>query len=63
MRGLPDADRRSVLFVVKPSGVAAWRAVRERLLAEPGMQDVPTGLDLIPEDAFTSDRFRSGGGS
>ncbi len=61
MRALPDGDRRSVLFVVKPSGVAAWRAVRERLLAEPGMQEVPTGLDLIPEDAFTSDRFRGGG--
>ena len=60
MRALPDADRRSVLFVVKPSGVAAWRAVRERLLAEPGMSEVPTGLDLIPEDAFTSDRFRGG---
>jgi hypothetical protein len=60
MAALPQGDRRSVLFVVKPSGVAAWRAVRERLLALPGMADVPTGLDLIPEDAFTSDRFRGG---
>jgi len=60
MRGLPDPDRRSVLFVVKPSGVAAWRALRERLSAMPGMRDVPVGLDLIPEDAFTSDRFQAG---
>ena len=60
MGALPDGDRRSVLFVVKPSGVPAWRAVRQRLLALPGMADVPTGLDLIPEDAFTSDRFRGG---
>jgi hypothetical protein len=58
MRGLPDADRRSVLFVVKPSGVAAWRALRERFPLQPGMADVPTGLDLIPEEAFTSERFR-----
>jgi hypothetical protein len=57
MRGLPDPDRRSVLFVVKPSGVAAWRDLRARLAAMPGMQGVPMGLDLIPEDAFTSDRF------
>ena len=63
IRALPDGDRRSVLFVVKPSGVAAWRAVRERLLSEPGMADLPTGLDLIPEDAFTSDRFRGTGGA
>jgi len=54
VRGLPDPDRRSVLFVVKPSGVAAWRA----LPFEPGMAHVPAGLDLIPEDAYTSDRFR-----
>lgn len=58
MRGLPDADRRSVLFVVKPSGVAAWRALRERLALQPGMADVPIGLDLIPEESFTSERFR-----
>ena len=58
MRGLPDADRRSVLFVVKPSGVAAWRALRERFPLQAGMADVPTGLDLIPEEAFTSDRFK-----
>lgn len=63
IRALPDGDRRSVLFVVKPSGVAAWRAVRERLLSEPGMADLPTGLDLIPEEAFTSDRFRGTGGA
>jgi len=58
MRGLPQPDRRSVLFVVKPSGVAAWRAVAEAFAAQPGMQGVPAGLDLITEDAFTSDRFR-----
>jgi hypothetical protein len=59
MAGLPNPDRRSVLFVVKPSGVAAWRALRESIAAQPALQDVPSGLDLIPEAAFTSDRFRS----
>jgi len=58
IRGLPDADRRSVLFVVKPSGVAAWRALRQQLSLQPGMHDIPTGLDLITEDSFTSERFR-----
>jgi hypothetical protein len=57
--GLPDPGRRSLLFVVKPSGVAAWRAIRESIAAQPALRDVPTGLDLIPEEAFTSDRFRS----
>ena len=58
VRGLPDPDRRSVLFVVKPSGVAAWRALTESFAAQPGMQQLSTGLDLITEDAYTSDRFR-----
>jgi hypothetical protein len=26
--------------------------------AQPALRDLPTGLDLIPEEAFTSDRFR-----
>jgi hypothetical protein len=56
---LPDPDRRSILFVVKPSGVAAWRALREPMEGQPSLRDLPTGLDLIPENAFTSDRFRS----
>jgi hypothetical protein len=63
MRGLPEPGRRSVLFVVKPSGVAAWRALGERIASQPGMDGVPTGLDLITEDAFTSDRFRAAGGT
>jgi hypothetical protein len=56
---LPDPDRRSILFVVKPSGVAAWRALREPMAAQPSLRDLPSGLDLIPEGAFTSDRFRA----
>jgi hypothetical protein len=63
MRGLPNPDRRSVLFVVKPSGIAAWRALRERLGGQAGTDAMPTGLDLIPEDAFTSDRFRASEGT
>ncbi|MBM4007831.1 MAG: hypothetical protein FJ292_09805 [Planctomycetes bacterium] len=59
LASLPDPDRRSILFVVKPSGVAAWRALREPIAAQPSLRELPTGLDLIPEDAFTSDRFRN----
>jgi hypothetical protein len=59
LASLPDPDRRSILFVVKPSGVAAWRALREPMSAQPSLRDLPTGLDLIPEEAFTSDRFRT----
>jgi hypothetical protein len=29
------------------------------MAAQPALRDLPTGLDLIPEDAFTSDRFRA----
>jgi hypothetical protein len=61
MRGLPEPDRRSVLFVVKPSGVPAWRALRDAVPSHAALANVPLGLDLIPEDAFTSDRFRSAG--
>jgi hypothetical protein len=32
--------------------------LRERFPLQVGMADVPTGLDLIPEEAFTSDRFK-----
>jgi len=53
----PDWRRRYLLVVLKPSGVAAWEAIRRRLRDDPRFADISTGLDLLPESQWTSDAF------
>ena len=56
-RSLPDRDRRYFLLVVKPSGIPTYLRLKAMLAAEPDLRDVRVGLDLIPEDCWTTDEF------
>ena len=58
IQSLPDPTKRTLLFVVKPSGVAMWRELTQALSNDAELGALPRGLDLIEEDAYTSDRFR-----
>ncbi len=58
IQSLPDPTKRTLLFVVKPSGVAMWRELTQALTNDAELGALPRGLDLIEEDAYTSDRFR-----
>ena len=56
-RSLPDRDRRYLLVVLKPSGIPAYLRLRALMAADPDLKDTRLGLDLIPEDAWTTDEF------
>ena len=56
-QSLPDRDRRYFLLVLKPSGIPAYLRLKELLLANPDTRDIRIGLDLIPEDCWTTDEF------
>lgn len=56
-QSLPDRDRRYFLLVLKPSGIPAYLHLRALLASDPSMRDVRIGLDLIPEDCWTTDEF------
>ncbi|MCE9620173.1 MAG: hypothetical protein K8R92_09720 [Planctomycetes bacterium] len=58
IQSLPDASKRTLLFVVKPSGVAMWRDITRKFAEDPQLGALPRGLDLIEEDSYTSERFR-----
>jgi hypothetical protein len=62
IQGLSEPENRTVLFVVKPSGVAMWRAIAARFAQDEALGRLPRGLDLIEEEAYTSDRFRPAAG-
>ena len=55
---LPDPTKRTLLFVVKPSGVAMWRDISQTFSNDAELGILPRGLDLIEEDSYTSERFR-----
>lgn len=54
-----DWRDRTLLLVLKPSGLAAYRALLEAIATDPRYADVVLGLDLVGEDRFTSDAFPS----
>lgn len=56
-RSLPDRERRYFLIVLKPSGIPVYLHLRAMLAADPSTRDVRIGLDLIPEDCWTTDEF------
>lgn len=56
-RSLPDRDRRYFLLVVKPSGIPTYLRLKALLAGDPATRDVRIGLDLIPEDCWTTDEF------
>lgn len=56
-RSLPDRERRYFLLVVKPSGIPTYLLLKAMLASDPDLQDVRIGLDLIPEDCWTTDEF------
>ncbi len=58
IQGLPNPTKRTLLFVVKPSGVALWRDISQAFAQDAQIGALPRGLDLIEEDSYTSDRFR-----
>ncbi len=58
IQNLPDPTKRTLLFVVKPSGVAMWREISQRFADDTQLGVLPRGLDLIDEESYTSDRFR-----
>ena len=58
IQGLPNPTKRTLLFVVKPSGVALWRDISQAFAEDAQIGALPRGLDLIEEDSYTSDRFR-----
>jgi hypothetical protein len=54
---LPDRDRRYFLLVVKPSGIPTYLRLKALLASDPATRDIRLGLDLIPEDCWTTDEF------
>jgi hypothetical protein len=54
---LPDRDRRYFLLVVKPSGIPTYLRLKVLLASDPATRDIRLGLDLIPEDCWTTDEF------
>ncbi|MGA1392600.1 MAG: hypothetical protein ACO38W_05525, partial [Phycisphaerales bacterium] len=54
-----DWRDRTLLLVLKPSGLATYRALLEAIANDPRYADVVLGLDLVGEDRFTSDAFPS----
>ena len=58
IQSLPDPTKRTLLFVVKPSGVAMWRDISQTFADDNELSSLPRGLDLIEEESYTSDRFR-----
>ncbi|HMN94977.1 MAG TPA: hypothetical protein PKC43_00430 [Phycisphaerales bacterium] len=51
---------RYPLIVLKPSGLATWRAIEAAIAADPALSAHGTGLDLIAEDQATTDQFPAG---
>ena len=60
--GLPDRDRRVLVFVLRPSGLAAWQHVQQ-LLPAWSADGIGHGVDLIAEDWSTSGLLSGGGSS
>lgn len=56
-RSLPDRDRRYFLLVVKPSGIPTYLRLKALLAGDPATREIRIGLDLIPEDCWTTDEF------
>lgn len=56
-KSMPDRDRRYLLLVVKPSGIPTYLRLHELLNTDPDVRGVRVGLDLIPEDYWTTDEF------
>jgi hypothetical protein len=54
---LPDREQRYLLLVLKPSGIPTYLRLRELLQANQNTRNVRIGLDLIPEDHWTTDEF------
>lgn len=63
----PQAATAYLLLVVKPSGIPALEELMRRLAADPALADIQIGIDLIPEDHWTTHAFparqEQGGGS
>lgn len=53
----PQASTAYLLFVVKPSGIPVLEALMRRLAADPALADIQIGIDLIPEDHWTTHAF------
>jgi hypothetical protein len=58
-RSRPDWRQRTLLVVLKPSGLPLYAALRELVAADPRFEEVSIGLDLIGESQWTSDAFPS----
>jgi hypothetical protein len=56
-KSTPTRERRYLLLVLKPSGIPTYLRLRELLNADPETRGVRVGLDLIPEDYWTTDEF------
>jgi hypothetical protein len=54
-----DWRDRTLLLVLKPSGLATYRAILGAIANDPRYGEVVLGLDLVGEDRFTSDAFPS----
>lgn len=52
-----DWRERTLLVVLKPSGLATWSALLRLLREDDRYRDVAVGVDLLAEDRWTSDRF------
>ena len=52
-----DIEDRYLLFVVKPSGIEHYRLLSRIISEHPVLQNLPVGLDLLPESQSTSDAF------
>lgn len=52
-----DWRQRTLLVVLKPSGLAVHRALLRLLTEDPRGKEVVLGLDLLPEEQWTSDAF------
>lgn len=53
----PQTSSMYLLLVVKPSGIPVLEELMTRLAADPALAEIQVGIDLIPEDHWTTHAF------
>lgn len=60
IRSDPQWRDRYPLIVLKPSGLATWKAIETAIAADPELRGLGAGLDLIAEEQATTEQFPAG---
>ena len=53
----PQTSSLYLLLVVKPSGIPVLKELMRRVAADPALAGIQVGIDLIPEDHWTTNAF------